>query len=61
MRLVTRVIKRIEAGERTANLQAQAKCPDCGIWGDVDDEQLAGTVSLICACEWHGYIDGREA
>jgi hypothetical protein len=63
-RLETQTVKRIEAGETERTLQAQAKCPKCDTWGDVDEDQFAGLVSLICGvpdCGWHGYIDGREA
>lgn len=62
MRLETRAIKRIEVGETSRKLQTQAMCPNCEVWGDIDEEQLAGTVSLVCPeCNWHGYIDGRVA
>jgi hypothetical protein len=64
-RLETQTVKRIdpeEYGDEDRHLQPQAKCPSCGEWGDVDDEQLRGEVSMICAiCGWHGYIDGRTA
>ena len=43
-------------------LVPEVKCPQCGVWGDVDAEQLAGTVSLICPeCGWHGYFDAAGA
>lgn len=65
MRLETKTVKRIdpeEFGDEQRHLQAQARCPECSTWGDVDGEQLGGTVSLICSeCGWHGYIDGRSA
>jgi hypothetical protein len=64
-RLETQTVKRIdpaEYGDEERHLQAQAKCPACGTWGDVDADQLRGEVSLVCEiCEWHGYIDGRTA
>ena len=35
----------------------QVRCPECGVWGDVDADQLAGRVSCICPeCGWHGYF-----
>ncbi len=60
-RLETRTIKRIEIGETDRHLQPQAKCPTCGVWADVDEDQLAGKVSLLCDCGWHGWTDGRIA
>lgn len=38
-------------------------CPDCGLIGVIDEDQAAGTVSIICptdagGCAWHGYIEG---
>ena len=29
------------------------KCPECGIWGQIDDDQLNGRVSAICDCGFH--------
>jgi hypothetical protein len=56
--VITRSIKRSEVGELGKHLQSQAKCPKCGIWGDVDGDQLCGSVSLICPeCGWHGWIE----
>ena len=63
-RLETKVVKRIdvaEYGDEDRHLQPLAKCPACGAWGDIDDDQLAGRVSLICDCGWHGYISGTTA
>lgn len=31
----------------------QLQCPNCGIWGDVDHDQIAGIVSCICDCGAH--------
>jgi hypothetical protein len=62
MPLETRSVKRAEVGDDGLHLQPQAKCPKCGTWGDVDPDQLAGTVSLVCeVCGWHGYIGGESA
>lgn len=60
-RLLTRNVKRIEIGETERRLQAQAQCPACGQWADIDHDQFDGSVSLVCECGWHGYIDGRAA
>jgi hypothetical protein len=36
----------------------QVNCPDCGKWGDVDDDQLHGRVSLHhLECGFHDYLD----
>lgn len=60
-RVETRTVKRIEIGQTERQLQPQAKCPGCGTWGDVDADQLAGRVSLICPeCGWHDYIEARD-
>jgi predicted RNA-binding Zn-ribbon protein involved in translation (DUF1610 family) len=59
--LRTRTVKRIEIGETERHLQAQAECPECGVWGDVDSDQLRGEVSLICPeCGWHGSVEHDE-
>lgn len=30
------------------------QCPKCGMWGDVDDDQLHGRVSVDCPqCDFH--------
>lgn len=64
-RLPTRTIKRIDPelmGHEDRFLQAQAQCPGCDAWGDVDADQLEGRVSLVCSeCDWHGYIGGNTA
>jgi len=33
------------------------KCPGCGIWGFIDDEQYRGKVSIQCECGFHKTID----
>jgi hypothetical protein len=64
-RLETKVVKRIDPeqyGDDQRHLQTQARCPSCDTFGDVDADQLGGSVSLICSeCGWHGFIDGRTA
>lgn len=53
--LRTRVVTRDGAPQHLA------ECPGCGQWADVDEDQLAGTVSLVCPeCGWHGYIRGER-
>lgn len=62
-KLETQTVKRIDSeayGDNNRHLQPQAKCPQCEKWGDIDEDQLVGAVSLVCEiCGWHGYIDGR--
>lgn len=36
------------------------KCPKCGIWGDVDDDQYNGKVSILCECEFHEIINLKQ-
>lgn len=31
----------------------QLCCPDCGKWGMLDEDQLAGKVSILCDCGFH--------
>lgn len=60
-RLETKTVKRSEF-DGPVFLQPQAKCPACETWGDIDEDQLVGAVSLVCEiCGWHGYVDGRTA
>ncbi len=34
------------------------RCPKCGGMGNLDDDQWAGQVSVICPeCGWHGYCN----
>lgn len=34
--------------------QRKIKCPDCGIWGLIDDDQWHGRVSVNCPnCDYH--------
>lgn len=32
----------------------QWECPICKVWGGIDDEQLAGRISINCAASGHG-------
>lgn len=37
------------------------KCPSCGIWGYIDNDQYHGKVSLDCPnCEFHETINLKE-
>lgn len=36
------------------------KCPGCGTWGEIDDDQLNGRVSTWCSCGYHKTIDWRK-
>jgi hypothetical protein len=33
------------------------KCPKCGIWGYLDDDQINGRVSILCDCGFHETIN----
>jgi len=33
------------------------RCPDCGIFGQIDDDQFHGRVSVLCECGFHETID----
>lgn len=47
---------------REGNEVRQAKCPGCGMWGDVDDDQWHGRVSLDCPeCPYHETHNLNEA
>lgn len=41
----------------------QLRCPGCGHWGDIDEDQLHGRVSCdhagcgVCVCAWHETVD----
>lgn len=38
----------------------EAECPRCGVWGEVDDDQWNGRVSIDCpteGCPFHETID----
>jgi len=39
--------------KRDGGLIRQAQCPDCGIWGELDDDQYHGRVSMLCECGYH--------
>lgn len=37
------------------------KCPGCGEWAEIDENQLHGRVSCICdECGWHGMVEGVD-
>ncbi|KKM24124.1 hypothetical protein LCGC14_1608300 [marine sediment metagenome] len=36
------------------------RCPGCKGMGKVDDEQVAGKVSIVCECGFHGYAKEGE-
>ena len=35
----------------------QLHCPDCKIWGDIDDDQYNGRISVLCQCGYHVTIN----
>jgi hypothetical protein len=49
-----RVARFQPTGEQVAVVKLQ--CPTCGVWGDLDDDQLHGRVSVECqtpGCSFH--------
>ena len=36
------------------------KCPDCNVWGYIDDDQYNGRVSILCNCGFHQTINLKE-
>lgn len=47
-------IKRVT---RDGDVVVQVKCPDCGVWGDVDKDQFFGLVSIKCDCGHHATVN----
>jgi hypothetical protein len=35
----------------------KVRCPQCGVWRDIDDDQYFGRVSMLCDCDWHETIN----
>ena len=35
-------------------------CPECGVWGIIDDDQFHGRVSILCECGFHETINLAE-
>jgi len=45
---------RVRLVRRDGELVRNFKCPGCGQWGDVDDDQWHGRVSIECPdCSFH--------
>lgn len=46
---------------RQVNLDNQKtyklRCPKCGVWGFLDDDQFNGRISILCDCGFHETID----
>ena len=40
-------------GEKAWKLQ----CPQCGVWGYLDDDQFHGRISTQCDCGYHETVD----
>ena len=36
------------------------KCPDCGVLGEIDDDQYHGRISTWCECGFHETINFAE-
>ncbi len=50
--------KRLEGGQ--SRLIKQARCPQCGIWADLDEDQYHGRVSMLCECGYHETYNFQE-
>ena len=38
----------------------KARCPGCGTWGVIDDDQFHGRVSILCECGFHETMNLAE-
>jgi len=38
-------------------LVRKIRCPGCGVWGIIDDDQFHGRVSILCDCGFHETIN----
>ncbi len=45
---------------RDGNPLLKFKCPDCKIWGGIDNDQFNGKVSIFCDCGFHKTINLKE-
>jgi hypothetical protein len=47
--------------QRNGELVLQLRCPGCGTWADLDDDQVHGRVNIECdagtGCAFHETID----
>jgi len=55
----------IEVREKTRDgaKVRQLKCPGCGQWGDIDEDQYHGSVSIECPnekCSFHATVNVAE-
>ena len=51
----------LRARLRDGKEQVQMKCPGCGIWGDVDKDQVEGLVSCKCPeCGAHWTVEDND-
>lgn len=42
---------RLRSVKRDDVLVWEGECPTCGVWGELDDDQIAGRVSIQCPKE----------
>jgi len=42
------------------HLVRKVRCPKCGVWGVIDDDQFHGRVSILCECGFHETVDLAE-
>ena len=36
------------------------KCPDCKVWGIIDNDQHEGKISILCDCGFHETINLKK-
>lgn len=56
MPLCINIRDEVDMSFKTANF----RCPGCKGIGEIDAEQEAGTVSIVCDCGFHGYAKDGE-
>lgn len=47
--------------KRDGETVRQIECPGCGVWGDIDEDQYHGRISIDCPeCEFHETVNISE-
>ena len=41
-------------------LARKYKCPDCNVWGYIDDDQYEGKISIQCSCGFHKTLNLKK-
>jgi len=48
------IIKKVVRDEKEV---LKLRCPKCEKWGDIDNEQYHGQISILCDCGYHETLD----